>query len=51
VINDNITERVTAFKYLGYRTPEYKNDLEDKLQTYNKINGVLSEHFEKQINK
>jgi len=24
-------------KYLGYRISEYKSDLEDKLQTYNKI--------------
>jgi len=33
VINDNIIEQVTDFKYLGYRISEYKNDLEDKLQT------------------
>jgi len=38
VINDNIIEQVTDFKYLGYSTSEYKTDLEDKLQTYNKIN-------------
>ena len=30
VINDNIIERVTDFKYLGYRMSEYKSDLEDK---------------------
>jgi len=34
VINDNIIEQVTDFKYLGYRITEYKSDLEDKLQTY-----------------
>jgi hypothetical protein len=28
VINDNITEHVTDFKYLGYHTSEYKSDLE-----------------------
>ena len=36
-----IIEQVTDFKYLGYRIAEYKNDLEDKLQTYNKINGAI----------
>ena len=41
VINDNIIEQVTDFKYLGYRISEYKSDLKDKLQTYNKINGAI----------
>ena len=41
VINDNIIEQVTDFKYLGYRISEFKSDLEDKLQTYNKINGAI----------
>ena len=36
VINDSIIEQATAFKYLGYRTSEYKSDLEDKLQTCTK---------------
>ena len=35
VINDNIIEQVSDFKYLGYRISEFKSDLEDKLQTYN----------------
>ena len=47
VINCNIIEQVTDFKYLEYRTSEYKSDLEDKLQTYNKINGVIRRHFGK----
>ena len=51
VINDNIIEQVTDFKYLGYRIAEYKSDLEDKLQTYNKINGAIRRHFGKQMNK
>ena len=51
VINDNIIEQVTDFKYLGYRISEYKSDLEDKLQTYNKINGVIRRHFGKKMNK
>ena len=32
VINDNIIQQVTDFKYLGYCISEYKSDLEDKLQ-------------------
>jgi len=51
VINDNIIEQVTDFKYLGYRISEYKSDLEDKLQTYNKINGAIRRHFGKKMNK
>jgi len=51
VINDNIIEKVTDFKYLGYRIAEYKSDLEDKLQKYNKINGAIRRHFGKQMNK
>jgi hypothetical protein len=43
VINDNIIEQVTDFKYLGYRISDYKSDLEDKLQTYNKIKN--SQHY------
>ena len=44
-INDDITEQVTDIKYLGYCISEYKSDLEDKLQTYNKINGVIGRLF------
>jgi len=51
VINGNIIEQVTDFKYLGYCISEYKSDLEDKLQTYNKMNGAIWRHFGKQINK
>ena len=51
VINDNIIEQVTDFKYLGYRISEFKSDLEDKLQTCNKINGAIRTHFGKQMNK
>jgi len=51
VINDNIIEQVTDFKYLGYCISEYGSDLEDKLQTYNKINGAVRRHFGKQMNK
>ena len=51
VINNNITKHVTDFKYLGYCISEYKSDLEDKLQTYNKINGATKRYFGKQMNK
>ena len=47
VINDNVIEQVTDFKYLEYRISEYKSDLEDKLQTYNKIDGAIRRHFVK----
>jgi len=46
-----IIDKVTDFKYLRYRIAEYKNDLEDKLQTYNKINGAIRRHFGKKMNK
>jgi hypothetical protein len=51
VINENIIEQVTDFKYLGYRTSEYKSDLEDKLQSYNKINEAIRRHFGKKLTK
>jgi len=44
--NCDITEQVTDFKYLGYRISEYGSDLEDKLQTYNKINGAIGDILE-----
>jgi len=49
VIQDNIIEQVTDFKYLGYCVSEYKSDLEDNFQTYNKINGTIRRHFGKQM--
>ena len=51
MINDNIIEKVTDFKYLGYFISQYKSDLEDKLQRNNKINGSMRRHFGKQMNK
>jgi len=51
VINDNIIEQVTDFKYVGYRISEFKSDLEDKFKTYNKINGAMRRHFGKKMNK
>jgi hypothetical protein len=37
--------------YLGYLIPDYKHDLEDKLQTYNKLNGFIQRNFGKQNTK
>ena len=51
MINDNIIEQVTDFKYLGYSISEYKSDLQDKLQTCSEINGAVRRHFGKQTNK
>ena len=51
MINENIIEQVTYFKYLGYCISEYNSDLEDKLRTYNKINGARRRHFGKQMDK
>ena len=45
MINDNIIEQVTDFKYLGYHISEYGSDLEDKLQTYNKNKQSYTETF------
>ena len=36
---------------MWYRMSEYKSNLEDKLQTYNKIRGAIRRHFGKQVNK
>ena len=47
----NYIKQVTDFIYLGYCISEYKRDLEDKLRTYNKINGAIRKHFGKQMNK
>ena len=51
MINKNIIEQVTDFKYAGYHISEYKSDLKDKLQTYYKINRAIEKHFGKQMNK
>jgi predicted SPOUT superfamily RNA methylase MTH1 len=50
-MNYKIIEQVTDFKYPGYHISEYKSDFEDKLQTYNKINGAIRRHFGRQMNK
>jgi short-subunit dehydrogenase involved in D-alanine esterification of teichoic acids len=51
VINNNSIEKVSDFQYLEYLTLNYKNYLEDKLQTYNKLNGSIRRHLGKQMTK
>jgi hypothetical protein len=46
VINDSPIEFGSDFKYLGYLILDYRSDFEDKLQTYNKINGIIQRHLE-----
>ena len=48
VINEDIIEQVTYFKYLEYCISEYKSDLEDELQTYNKINCAIWRQMDKE---
>jgi len=47
MITDNIIEQITGFKYLGYHISGYRSNLEDKLQTYNKIKGDRRRQFGK----
>jgi hypothetical protein len=49
VINDNLIKQESEYKYLGYLISDYKSDFKDKIQTYNKINGVIRRHFRKQM--
>ena len=39
------------FELFSKRISEFKSYLEDKLQTYDKINGAIRRHFGKQMNK
>jgi hypothetical protein len=47
----DIIRDVCALQMLEFRISEFKSDLEDKLQTYNKINRAIRRLFEKQMNK
>jgi hypothetical protein len=48
-IEGKIIEQVSDFAYLGNTFSEHKNDVDIKLQKYNKMNGVIRRHFGKQI--
>jgi len=45
VINNNIIEQVTDFKYLGYRISEYGSDLEDKIANIQQNKRSYTETF------
>jgi hypothetical protein len=49
MIDGRIIEQVTEFNYLGSKISEYKKDVEYKLQTYNRINGIIKINFGKQL--
>jgi hypothetical protein len=44
-----IIEQVTEFNYLGSKISEYQKDMEYKLQTYNRINGIIKRNSVKQM--
>jgi hypothetical protein len=44
-----IIEQVTEFNYLGSKISEYNTDMEYKLQTCNRINGIIKRNFGKQM--
>ena len=48
---DNFNKIQIVYTIILYTFIYIKNDLEDKLQTYNKINGAIRRHFGKQMNK
>jgi hypothetical protein len=49
VIEGKIIEQVTEFTYQGNKISEYKEDIENKLQTYSRINGIIKRNFGKQM--
>jgi hypothetical protein len=49
MIDGKIIEQVTEFNYLGSKISECKKDVEYKLQTYNRINGIIKRNFGKQM--
>jgi len=46
-----ILNTVHIFTPVTRKISEYKSDLEDKLETYNKIKGAIRRHFGKIMNK
>jgi hypothetical protein len=49
MIDGKIIEQVTEFNYLGSKISEYMKDMEYKLQTYNRINGIIKINSGKQM--
>jgi hypothetical protein len=51
MIDRRIIEQITQFNYLGSKISEYKKDTEYKLQTYNRISGIIKRNFCKMSNE
>jgi hypothetical protein len=49
MIDGKIIEQVTEFNYLGSKISECKKDMEYKLQTYTRMNGIIKRNFGKQM--
>jgi hypothetical protein len=48
-IEGKITEQVSSFNYLGNLISNEEDDINIKLQRYNKMNGIIKHHFGKQM--
>jgi hypothetical protein len=48
-IEEKIIEQASNFNYLGYLISNYANDISKKLQRYNKMNGIIKDHFGKHM--
>jgi hypothetical protein len=46
-IGNRIIEQVTDIKYLGNMFSDHLKDIDIKLQTYNKLNGIIKRNFGK----
>jgi hypothetical protein len=51
IINGKLTEQVNSFKYLGCNiaTQKMNMDLDDNIEKYNMINGLIRRHFGKKM--
>jgi hypothetical protein len=49
MIDGKIIEQVTELNYLASKISEYKKDMEYKLQTYSRINGIRKRNVGKQM--
>jgi hypothetical protein len=48
-IENRIIEKVSDFKYLGNMFSDHLKDIDIKLLTYNKLNGIIKRNFGKQM--
>jgi hypothetical protein len=51
IVNGNLIEQLNSFKCLGCNIATHKMniDLEDNIEKYNKINGIIRRHFGKNM--